>query len=205
MSLQNRVLPTGEIVAAPARGTLTGNRGILGFVGDRLAAPRWTHRHWILCTLTHPRGRYQGPRPDRGWTPLFFLDEAVGLAAGHRPCGYCRRAAYAGFRAAWERAQGPVEGHDGIDRVLHAARVDARNRRPVTHRAEVATLPDGAFVALDGAPWLVSGDALLRFTPAGYADRRSRPTRPVTVLTPAPTVAALRAGYRPCLHESATA
>ena len=35
--------PTGEIVAAPARGTLTGNRGILGFVGDRLAAPRWTH------------------------------------------------------------------------------------------------------------------------------------------------------------------
>ena len=26
------------------------------------------------------------------WTPLFFWDEAVAFAAGHRPCALCRHA-----------------------------------------------------------------------------------------------------------------
>jgi hypothetical protein len=29
----------------------------------------------------------------RNWTELFFLDEAVALAAGHRPCFVCPRLA----------------------------------------------------------------------------------------------------------------
>ena len=204
MPLQNRVLPTGEIVADTARGTLTGNRGVLAFEGGRLGRARWSHPHWILCTLEHPRGLYHGPRPKNRWTPLFFLDEAVGIAAGHRPCGYCRRAAYRRFRAAFEAAEGPVAGATALDRCLHAARV-TRDRRQVTHVAEAAALPDGAFIAADGASWLVLEDALLRFTPSGYTERRVRPTGRVTVLTPAPSVSALRAGYRPHLHESAHA
>jgi len=32
-------------------------------------------------------------RPNR-WTPIFFLDDAVALAAGHRPCATCRRDMY---------------------------------------------------------------------------------------------------------------
>ena len=32
------------------------------------------------------------------WTALFFHDEAVALAAGHRPCALCRRAAYQRYR-----------------------------------------------------------------------------------------------------------
>ena len=38
-------------------------------------------------------------RPGR-WTPLFFLDDAVALAAGHRPCGECRYTAYRAYRDA---------------------------------------------------------------------------------------------------------
>ena len=51
MTLQNRVLPTGEIVADPARGTLTGNRGILHDRDRKLGVRRWTHSHWISCVL----------------------------------------------------------------------------------------------------------------------------------------------------------
>ena len=39
----------------------------------------------------------------RSWTELFFLDEATALAAGHRPCFYCRRDDANRFRAAWEQ------------------------------------------------------------------------------------------------------
>jgi hypothetical protein len=42
----------------------------------------------------------------RSWTELFFLDEAVALAAGHRPCFFCRRVAAEAFRAAWGKAKG---------------------------------------------------------------------------------------------------
>jgi len=31
---------------------------------------------------------------------VFFLDDAVALAAGHRPCGLCRRDAYRAYRDA---------------------------------------------------------------------------------------------------------
>lgn len=200
MPLQNRVLPTGEIVADPARGMFTGNRGILAFEGNRLTRPRWKHRHWIICDLTHPKGRYHGPRPARGWTPLFFLDEAAALAAGHRPCAYCRPDAYAKFKSAWARAHGAAD-HDAIDRALHAARV-TRARSQVTHRAEAAALPDGTFIALDGESWLVFGEGVLRYSPAGYGGRRARPSGQVIVLTPAPTIATLAQGYQPVLHGS---
>jgi len=42
----------------------------------------------------------------RSWTELFFLDEAVALAAGHRPCFFCRRTAAEAFRTAWSKAKG---------------------------------------------------------------------------------------------------
>ena len=74
----------------------------------------------------------------------------------------------ASWRCAGER------GADAIDARLHAERLDGRARR--RHAAAAAGLPDGAFVLDDGgAPWLVRGDALLRWTPAGYAERRARP------------------------------
>ncbi|EAQ12122.1 hypothetical protein RB2654_01430 [Rhodobacterales bacterium HTCC2654] len=198
--LQNRVMPDGRIVVDPARGSFTGNRGILAFDDTgRLGARRWSHHAWIICTLEHPRGRYHGPQPQNAWTPLFFLDEAVALAAGHRPCGYCRRHAFDAFRTASGIDRAPQ-----IDRALHRARV-RRDRTQITHVALADTLPNWAFIRHEGAPWIVQGGFIRRFTPGGYRDRATRPRGEVTVLTPAPTVTALAGGYIPALHPSLSA
>lgn len=201
MPLQNRVLPTGEIVAIPQRGLFTGNRGILHRPDRTLGVSRWTHRAWICCALTHPRGTYHGPMPDRRWTALFFLDEAVALAAGHRPCFECRRADALRFRAAWADAHGPARAPE-MDAALHPARV-RRDRSQVRHVAAANSLPDGVFCLSGGAPALVTQGRVRAWSPAGYGAPTRLPRGPVTVLTPEPLVAVLEAGYRPQLHPSA--
>ena len=56
------------------------------------------------------------------------------------------------------------------------------------------------------APLLVLGRRLLPYAPAGYGAPLPRPRDGrATVLTPAPTVAVLKAGYAPVLHPSAGA
>lgn len=199
--LQNRVLPTGEIVADPARGMFTGNRGNLSFTDGKLGTSRWKHQHWIICDLKHPKGRYHGPMPARAWTPLFFLDEVVGLAAGHRPCAYCRPDAYRRFKAAWAKAHGPM-GHMDMDRRLHRTRV-TRTRLQVRHMADGTDLPSGTFILLGGQPHLILDDHARRYTPQGYGPSVARPDTVVEVLTPAPSVAVLHAGFYPDLHSSA--
>ncbi|MEQ9259856.1 MAG: hypothetical protein RIG84_12260 [Roseovarius sp.] len=200
MTLQNRVLPTGEIVADPARGTLMGNRGILHDDTRRLGKARWTHQAWVTCRLTFKGRRRSLMAPGR-YTELFFLDEAVALAAGHRPCAECRRDAYRQFRALWAAAHGESDLKTA-DRMLHRARV-ARNRAQIRHEAPAATLPDGAFILHAGAPCLVLGPRILRYTAGGYTAALPRPRGIATVLTPAPTRAVLAQGYRPALHPSA--
>jgi hypothetical protein len=203
LTLQNRVLPTGEIVADPARGLFTGNRGIIHRADGTLGTARWRHKHWITCTLAHPKDTYHGPMADRGWTALFFLDEAVALAAGHRPCHYCRREAYGAYRTAWARAEGTEPDHSAMDNALHAARV-TRQRAQIRHRGCLRDLPDGAFVLHEGRAHLVLGDALLPFDPSGYGQPVGRPAGEATILTPPPSIAALGHGFRPVLHPSAT-
>lgn len=197
MPLQNRVLPTGEIVAETFRGAFTGNRGILMFDGDgSLGTSRWKHQHWIICDLSHPRGRYHGPQPARGWTPLFFSDEAAGLAAGHRPCAYCRRAAYDAWRVAWEKAYGNWPGHKEADQVLHRARVK-RNRMQVRFEMTVDALPDGAFILWQNRPHLLMSDQIYPWDKGRYGLPIARPSEAVTVLTPEPTIAVLASGFDP--------
>jgi hypothetical protein len=148
--------------------------------------------------------------PDR-YTELFFLDEATGLAAGHRPCFECRRTRFLAFRDAWAAGNRlgigsqPVTA-DAMDDRLHAERV-APDRSKRTFTAPIDELPDGVFVRLGGPEaiaCLVRGDDLLDWSPGGYAGRRPRPVgQVVSVLTPRSTVAAIRAGYRPGIHPSA--
>ncbi|PKP74474.1 MAG: hypothetical protein CVT84_08100 [Alphaproteobacteria bacterium HGW-Alphaproteobacteria-6] len=203
MARANRVTPEGQIVADPGRGLFMGNRGILHDAEGRILAP-FRHRNWVCCVTAFKGRRREIMAPGR-YTELFFLDEAVALAAGHRPCGECRRADYAAFRSAWAAANGTdLPTPRAMDRALHAARVTPRQRGQRRHEADLAALPDGTFIAGDAAPLMVLGARLLPWTPAGYGAPCPRPTGGrVAVLTPAPTVAVLRAGYRPVLHCSA--
>lgn len=192
MARQNRVQPTGEIIAHPARGLFMGNRGILHDASGALGPRRWTHKAWVTCRLAF-KGRRRPIMAQGRYTELFFHDEAVAFAAGHRPCGECRRADFARFRAA-AGITGPIAG---FDTRLHAARAVPRLFRQNRHAGNVADLPDGTFI-LDARdrPALLSGDALFPFRPDGYRAPEPRPASGrVTVLTPAPLIDALRAGY----------
>src|SRR5438270_3715111 len=101
MPLQNRVTPFGDIVAIPQKGMFTGNRGIIHDPATRtLLKRRWATKAWLTC-LCEFRGRRRDVMARRSWTELFFLDEAVALAAGHRPCFFCRREAAEAFRSTW--------------------------------------------------------------------------------------------------------
>lgn len=204
MTRQNRVLPTGEIAAVAARGTLTGNRGILHDAEGRLGVARWRHPHWISCELSYKGGRRKVMSPG-SWTELFFLDEAVALAAGHRPCALCRRDDFRAFQTAWARAFGSPATAPEIDHTLHAARVDRRTRLQMRYEDDIANLPEGTFILHGGTLHLVARDRVMAYAPEGYGAALPPPTGSVTVLTPRPLVSVLAAGYRPRMHLSAAA
>ncbi|WP_095589228.1 hypothetical protein [Actibacterium ureilyticum] len=199
MARQNRVTPEGAFIASPARGTLMGNRGILHDAQGRLGTARWRHKAWICCVLRF-RGRHRQIMQPNRYTELFFLDEAVALAAGHRPCAECRRADFNAYRATWPGTPRAPE----MDAELHRHRIGPGSRLVRPHRGDFADLPDGAFVRMGDACLLVRGDALWPYAPTGYGPARPRPkTGGVAVLTPPPNLCALRAGYAPALHWSA--
>lgn len=202
MTLQNRVLPTGEIRAIPARGTFTGNRGVLHDDQRRLGTARWRHKAWITCALQF-KDFHRVPMTPGRWTELFFLDEAVALAAGHRPCAYCRRPAFTAWREAWTKATGVRAFAPDMDACLHKARV-RRDRSQVRHAAVADSLPEGAFLLWQDRPHLVTARGIHPYSPEGYGAPLTRPEGTVTVLTPEPTIAVLRHGFRPELHQSAT-
>ena len=137
------------------------------------------------------------------WTPIFFLDDAVALAAGHRPCGLCRREAYLEYRG----AVGPGLLARDLDRRLVAERLRrgrglVRAGDRLLWRASWADLPVGTVVSVDGGgpPRLVLSDRLLSFDFAGWRDPVDRPRRgDVDVLTPPTSVAALAGGFVPDL------
>lgn len=136
----------------------------------------------------------------RNWTELFFLDEAVAMAAGHRPCGYCRRANYNAFSEAWgENLSAP-----DMDKALHRTRAVQGARHLQTHTVEASALPAGTFIQADEV-CLLTEDAALPYTPNSYGAPAPRPTGPVTVLTSPPMIRVLRGGYVPHLHPSVAA
>jgi hypothetical protein len=206
MPLRNRVTPLGDLVAEPGRGLVYGNRGCLHDKRGRIRR-RYAGKRWIACRLRF-RGWHREPllQPGR-FTELFFLDEATAFAAGHRPCALCRREDYLRFGEIWRSLHPGETGADAIDARLHAERVDPRTGGHGLLEAELADLPEGAFVLRDGVPLLVLGTELLRWSTAGYVQRDARPARKVTTLiTPPSLVEVLRAGWRPqvpLFHPSA--
>jgi hypothetical protein len=183
-----------------------GNRGILHDENGVLGPARWRHKNWVTCLLSFKNRHRTIMAPGR-YTELFFLDEAVALAAGHRPCAECRRADFKRFAEAWRVAHNlpntPRAGE--IDEVLHPARVK-RTRQQVQTSAEASSLPYGTFISLPAEPdtaWLVRGVRLHRWTHEGYIEQRTLFTGIVTVLTPEPIVRLLASGYEPNVHPSA--
>lgn len=197
MPLRNRVTPLGDLVADPARGLVYGNRGCLHDDRGEIRR-RFATRRWIACRLEFKGWHRKALVQPGKFTELFFLDEATAFAAGHRPCALCRREDYNRFLELTGAG-----GADEIDERLHEERLDGNGRR--LDRRPVETLPDGAFVLRRGEPWLVLGNDLLHWTPAGYTDRVVAKGQ-VETITPRTLIEVLRTAWEPAvplLHPSA--
>ena len=205
----NRVDPWGDLYAVSSRGMFTGNRGCL--VDDTGEIVRH-HRGslWITCVTQFRGWRFPLAAPGR-WTPLFFLDDAVALAAGHRPGGLCRRDSYRSYRDAVSSATAsrvPLSSIE-LNRRLAAERhqrgrglVRADDRLLWT--TSIDNLPIGTVVlAGDRHPYLVLDRRLRSFSFDGWGSPVERPHHvEVDVLTPPTSVAALANGFVPTLHDS---
>jgi hypothetical protein len=192
--LQNRVLPTGEIVAIPQRGTLMGNRGCL-HDDEGIIRHRWKGKRWISCVLDYKDNRVPLRKPGR-YTPLFFKDEVSALAAGHRPCALCRREAYRAFVSAVERAKGLNPGSlgaDELDAMLHEERTAGREQTDLEAKRAVK-MPEGTMISLNGQVFVVMNEALVQWNWQRPGQFRAQDHR---VLTPPTMIAALREGYQP--------
>jgi hypothetical protein len=202
MPLQNRVTPTGDIIATPHRGMFTGNRGIIHDPATRtLLTRRWSSNAWLTCVCEF-RGRRRKVMGGRSWTELFFLDEATAFAAGHRPCFYCRRDDANAFRAAWEEGNGVVNSlAPEMDAVLHRERLQGRKKRLHALPMPLHQLPDGAMVQAGTESFLVARGRAWLWSPGGYHEVH-RALTDAMLLTPPSTLRAFGAGYRPVLHES---
>jgi hypothetical protein len=203
MPLQNRVTPFGEIVAVPERGSFMGNRGRIHNEQRTLKTRHWDRKAWITCLLQFKGRRRQMMAPIT-YTELFFLDEATAFAAGHRPCGECRRSDARRFKDLWLEVNGALlRGKSGtmanMDAILHSERI---GRDGTQHRweARLSELPDGAMVLVDDprSAFLLQQGSLYLWSPAGYVESKTVPSgRTVTVLTPPSVTRVLAAGYRP--------
>ena len=198
--LQNRVTPFGDVVAIAQRGLFIGNRGIIHDPATKtLLGRRWTTKAWLVCVLDY-KGRHREVMGGRTWTELFFLDEAVALAAGHRPCFFCRRGDAEAFRAAWAKAKGgktPLAPE--MDAVLHEERLDRARKRAHAIPGPIGELPDGTVIAAVGEAYTIVQGRAFRWSEQGYQAARQIP-RADALLTPPSTLLAIRAGYRPALH-----
>jgi hypothetical protein len=135
----------------------------------------------------------------RNWTELFFLDEAVALAAGHRPCFFCRRRSAEAFRAAWATARGGKAPFAA--EVLHEERLDHGRKRLHAMPGDVGELPDGAVIAAAGEVCTIVRGRAFRWSKQGY-QAAPEISRADGLLTPPSTLLLLRAGYRPVLHPA---
>lgn len=212
MPRRNRVDPWGDLHAVPSRGLFTGNRGCL--VDDAGAVIRHHNGSlWIICR-TEYRGWNHPLAAARTWTPLFFLDDAVALAAGHRPCGLCRRTDYLAFRAAVSTAvaAGRTVLAPELNRGLAAERLRRgrgfdRARDRILWPSPLDALPTGTVIVGPATrrPLLVTGSHLQPFGFDGWEAPNDRPRGvEVEVLTPPMSVAALANGFGPRLHPTAS-
>lgn len=200
MARLNRIGPDSSFSDMPLRGALMGNRGILHDADGQWSGRKWAHRNWVSCVLDF-NGRKQVINAPGRYTQLFFLDEAVSLTAGHRPCHKCRRAASSDFLGRYHRLHGTRSATE-VDAHLNPARC-GRGGQQIRVEAEASGLPAGSFVLQGDQPLLLLRHSARAYLGDGYGPEIDRPVGVVTALTPAPIIAVLADGYRPELHPSA--
>lgn len=214
MPLQNRVDPFGAIHAVPERGLFTGNRGIIHDPDTKtLLRKRWALPAWIICECEF-RGRRREPmgrnrrvegEAKPGWTELFFFDEVTALAAGHRPCFFCRRERAVDYITRFGKAFAIAEPRAPMaDARLHRERLASGGKPVPIAGKDFGLLPDGAMIAADVQAFAIRQGRALPWSFGGYSapvavDRFER----AALLTPATSLAVLRHGYRPVWHPSA--
>jgi hypothetical protein len=207
MPRQNRVTPFGALIATPARGTLTGNRGCLHDKHGQIRRA-YLGQRWIICLLEF-KGRKRTIMQPGHYTELFFLDEATALAAGHRPCAECQRDRFNLFRELWAKGNPELTNVARpttvmIDSVLHRERTASTIGPRSTHHP-IDDLPNGAFVTNDEqTAYLVFDRQIWQWQPDGYQRAATHIVdTPLKVLTPVSIVRALSAGYPVSIHPSA--
>lgn len=212
MPLPNRVTPSGDLEASSARGLLFGNRGgrFHDVATQSIRGRPWASRHWIICQCDF-KGRAARFR-DSGrlvwdgsrYTELFFSDDVTALAAGHRPCMECRRDEAMAYRRAVVTAGAfaTVVPCPALDAQLDRERRTGHAKR--LHSLPYDGLPDGAMVRIGAAAHAVKGGRLLVWSQDGYKAAIAIPRGIAACLTPPTSLAALRGGYQPVWHPSAT-
>ena len=199
MPYQNRVTPTGDLIAVNARGTLMGNRGCLHNAEGKIKKSS-DRTAWIYCELEY-KGRQQEVMAPGRYTQLFFLDEVTALSAGHRPCATCKRQAYNDYTAAL-KLQPQLGSIADIDKALKTQRSSSLKESLLNK------LPDGAFVQFKDSNdnWLKWDGNLYRWSPNGYCEKRAQQQNlQVRVITPEASLDVLNAGYKPKVHLSVRA
>jgi hypothetical protein len=198
--MQNRVDPAGNIFETKARGAWMGNRGQLHDHTKKILRP-FKLKAWITCVLQF-KGRRRTVMSPGLYTELFFTDEAVSFAAGHRPCCECRRQDFNRFKMHWIKGN-PSYGFtektsiQNIDEVIQNERIDT-NGHKITYRDRIENLPEGTFIIMNKEPYLVARKHLYQWTPFEYRQKLPSPrNKVVEVLTPRCIVNTFTAGYIP--------
>ena len=206
MPHQNRVTPTGELIATTARGTLMGNRGRL-HTPERKIVRSWQLKAWITCLLEF-KYYHRKIMSTNTWTELFFLDEITAFAAGHRPCAYCRRQDFKRFKELWMAANpNLVTGQSikNVDEVLHKERV-SKNGTKLLYDDLLKNLPGGTMFMLPKIAnqyFVLRKDKVSEWSPQRYESHPDIPGETsVQVLTPRSVVNTFAQGYEPKSHES---
>lgn len=211
MTRRNRVDPWGDLHDASPRGLFTGNRGCLVDDAGRLVRHH-SGQLWITCRTEYRGWKHPLDTPNT-WTPLFFLDEAVALAASHRPCGLCRRADYLAYREAVAKASATgravlapeLNRRLSLERYRHGRGLVRAQDRAVW-ASKIESLPVGTVIVdpVTGGTQLLTKGHQQAFKFDGWGPAVDRQTGiTVTVLTPPTSVGALKNGFEPCLHSSA--
>lgn len=169
-----------------------GNRGCLHNEHQQIVR-QFKLKAWIYCSLTY-KDFYRPVMSPGKYTELFFLDAATALAAGHRPCGFCKRQEYRSFKAAWQQGNSRDDWSlKQIDAYMHQECTEQQN---FPQLQLLSKLPEGVMVCSDDCYFLKSSNQLRPWSFAGYGNPRLiRPREKARLVTPQSIVNAMRAGF----------